>query len=80
MYKKSKETDGYKYTWSEDTLDYFNGAMFWKTASELHEEIQEFVRWNCQLEEDETEQDLIDDLHEALSEYQESIKDKHLNK
>lgn len=69
MWKKSKEKDGYKYTWSEDTLDYFNGAMDWKTSSELHEEIQEFVRWDCQLEDDETEQDLIDDLYEALGKY-----------
>ena len=69
MYKKSKETDGYKYTWSEDTLDYFNGAMDWKTASELREEIQDFVRWDCQIEENETEQDLIDDLYKALSDF-----------
>ena len=68
MYKKSKEKDGYKYTWSKDTLDYFNDAMEWKTASEVHEEIQDFIRWDCQLEEDETEQDLIDDLYEALKE------------
>jgi len=79
MYKKSKEKDGYKYTWSEDTLDYFYRAMFWKAAGELHEEIQDFVRWDCHLEDDETEQDLIDDLYEALGEYEESIKNEYFD-
>lgn len=79
MYKKSKEIYGYKYTWSDDTLDYFHRAMFWKSAGELHREIQQFVRCDCQLEDDETEQDLIDDLYKALGEYEESIKNKYFD-
>lgn len=66
MYKKSKETNGYKYTWSEDTLDYFHHAMTIKPARQVYEEIQEFVETDCQLENDETEQDLIDDLYNTL--------------
>jgi len=63
MYKKSKEEDGYKYTWSDDTLDYFHHAMKTKPSSQVYKEIQEFVETDCQLENDETEQDLIDDLY-----------------
>jgi hypothetical protein len=66
MYKKSKETNGYKYTWSEDTLDYFHHAMTIKPARQVYEEIQEFVETDCQLEDNETEQDLIDDLYNTL--------------
>ena len=66
MYKKSKETNGYKYTWSEDTLDYFHHAMTINPARQVYEEIQEFVEIDCQLEDDETEQDLIDDLYNTL--------------
>mgnify|MGYP007005193788 FL=1 len=66
MNKKSKETNGYKYTWSEDTLDYFHHAMTIKPARQVYEEIQEFVETDCQLEDNETEQDLIDDLYNTL--------------
>jgi len=66
MHKKSKETYGYKYTWSDDTLDYFHYAMTIKPARQVYEEIQEFVETDCQLEDNETEQDLIDDLYNTL--------------
>ena len=66
MYKKSKEEDGYKYTWSDDTLDYFHHAMKTKSSSQVYKEIQEFVEIDCQLEDDETEQDLIDDLYNTV--------------
>tara|TARA_R110000782_G_scaffold15797_1_gene45844 strand:+ start:248 stop:433 length:186 start_codon:yes stop_codon:yes gene_type:complete len=55
-----------KYTWNEDTLDHFHHAMFWKPARQVYEEIQEFVECDCQLEDNETEQDLIDDLYNTL--------------
>ena len=66
MHKKSKETYGYKYTWSDDTLDYFHYAMTIKPARQVYEEIQKFVETDCQLEDNETEQDLIDDLYNTL--------------
>lgn len=66
MHKKSKEENGYKYTWSEDTLDYFHHAMNTKPSSQVYKEIQEFVEIDCQLEDDETEQDLIDDLYNTV--------------
>ena len=66
MHKKSKEENGYKYTWSEDTLDYFHHAMNTKPSSQVYKEIQEFVEIDCQLEDDETEQDLIDDLYDTV--------------
>ena len=66
MYKKSKEVYGYKYTWSDDTLDYFHHAMNTKPSSQVYKEIQEFVEIDCQLEDDETEEMLVDDLYNQL--------------
>jgi thiaminase len=64
-----------KYTWNEDTLDHFkfiaNHDTKGKVVQEITEwfqcfcvlyEITEFVENNCQLEDNEVYQDLIDDL------------------
>jgi len=54
------------FNWNEDTLDYFHHQMTIKSARQVYEEIQEFVECDCQLEDNETEQDLIDDLYNTL--------------
>lgn len=51
-----------KYTWNEDTLDHFKFIANYDTKVNLLYEIAEFVENNCDLEENEVEQDLIDDL------------------
>jgi len=51
-----------KYTWNEDTLDHFKFIANYDTKVNLLYEITEFVENNCDLEENEVEQDLIDDL------------------
>jgi hypothetical protein len=51
-----------KYTWNEDTLDHFKFIANYDTKENLLYEITEFVENNCQLEENEVEQDLVDDL------------------
>ena len=51
-----------KYTWNEDTLDHFKFIANYDTKVNLLYEITEFVENNCDLEENEVKQDLIDDL------------------
>ena len=51
-----------KYTWNEDTLDYFKFIANYDTKVNVLYEITEFVENDCQLEENEVYQDLIDDL------------------
>lgn len=51
-----------KYTWNEDTLDHFKFMANYETKEGVLYEITEFVENNCDLEENEVEQDLIDDL------------------
>lgn len=51
-----------KYFWNEDTIDHFKFNSSYETKENIVKEIEEFVEINCQLEENEVEQDLIDDL------------------
>jgi len=51
-----------KYTWNEDALDHFKFIANHDTKINLLYEITEFVENNCDLEENEVEQDLVDDL------------------
>jgi hypothetical protein len=51
-----------KYTWNEDTLDHFKFIANYDTKVNVLYEITEFVENDCQLEDNEVEQDLIDDL------------------
>ena len=55
-----------KYHWNDHTLDYFNHQMTIKSARQVYEEIQEFVEREFNTEDNETEQDLIDDLYNTL--------------
>ena len=51
-----------KYTWNEDTLDHFKLIANYDTKVNVIKEITEFVEIDCQLEENEVYQDLVDDL------------------
>ena len=51
-----------EYKWNEDTLSYFEFASCYTTMDEVYDMIKEFVEVDCQLEEGETEQDLIMDI------------------
>ena len=51
-----------EYEWNEDTLSYFEFASCYTTMNEVYNMIKEFVKVDCQLEEGETEKDLVEDL------------------
>ena len=51
-----------KFYWDSDTLDYFSELAIRKTNSEVKKAIEEFVKLDCDLEEDETEEMLVNDL------------------
>jgi hypothetical protein len=52
-----------KYTWNEDTIDYFVQLQSTLTANEVYEKIQEFVERDCSCEDYETEDMLALDLY-----------------
>jgi len=52
-----------KYTWNEDTIDYFVQLQSTLTANEVYERIQEFVECECSCEDFETEDMLTLDLY-----------------
>jgi len=51
-----------KYKWNEDTLNHFEFISGYATVNEVYNMIKEFVELDCQLEEGETEKDLVEDL------------------
>jgi len=51
-----------KYEWNEDTLNHFEFISGYATVNEMYNMIKEFVELDCQLEEGETEKDLVEDL------------------
>lgn len=52
----------FKYYWDEETINHFQFMSSYVSGEEVYEAIQEYVETECQLEENEVEQDLIDDL------------------
>ena len=51
-----------EYKWNEDTLNHFEFISDYATVNEVYNMIKEFVELDCQLEEGETEKDLVEDL------------------
>ncbi len=51
-----------KFYWNEDTLNYFKFVSNYENKKQVIEEITEFVEYNCSLEDNETEEMLINDL------------------
>jgi predicted small metal-binding protein len=52
----------FRYYWQEDTINHFQAMSTITSGEEVYEAIQEYVENECQLEENEVNQDLIDDL------------------
>ena len=51
-----------EYIWSEDTLNPFEFISSYSTENKVYDMIREFVELDCQLEDGETEKDLVEDL------------------
>ena len=51
-----------KYYWNEETIEYFTNRNKPGCEGQFLREIEDFVKNNTQLEENEVYQDLIDDL------------------
>jgi|TARA_R110001583_G_scaffold189395_1_gene352222 hypothetical protein len=51
-----------RFYWNEDTLDYFKFQANYQSKEENIKEITNFVEHTCSLEENETEEMLINDL------------------
>ena len=51
-----------KFYWNEETLNYFKFVSNYESKKQVIEEITDFVEYNCSLEDNETEEDLIKDL------------------
>ncbi len=51
-----------KFYWNEGTLNYFKFVSDYENKKQVIEEITDFVEYNCSLEDNETEEDLIKDL------------------
>jgi hypothetical protein len=62
MNLKATKMSESKFYWDSDTLDYFSELTIRKTNFEVKKAIEEFVKLDCNLEEGETEEMLINDL------------------
>ena len=51
-----------EYKWNEDTINHFKFISGYAEIEEVYTMIEEFVEIDCQLEESETEKDLVDNL------------------
>lgn len=54
------------YYWNEDTLEYFRELKEQNTLTELKREVWYFVSHNCTIEDDETYNDLAQDLFRQI--------------
>ena len=55
-----------EYKWNEDTIDHFKFISGYAELEEVHKMIKDFVEVDCQLEEEETEKDLVDNLMRTI--------------
>ena len=55
-----------KYNWNEETVDHFKFESYYESREKIEQRIKEFVELDCIPEEGETEEDLADDLIEAV--------------
>ena len=55
-----------EYKWNEDTIDHFDFVSGYATMNEMYNMIKEFVELDCQLEDGETEKDLVDNLMKTV--------------
>ena len=57
-----------RFTWNEDTLEYFRELKAEGDYNKLKQEVWEFVSYSCHLEDGETYKDLFDDLFKQIHE------------
>ena len=55
-----------RFTWNTDTLEYFKELKEQSTLTDLKREVWYFVSHNCDVEEDETFEDLAKDLFRQI--------------
>ena len=55
-----------KYNWNEETVQHFKFESFYEGREKIEQRIKEFVEIDCDLEDGETEEDLVDDLIDAV--------------
>ena len=51
-----------KNNWNEDIVNHFRFESMYENAEKIEQRITEFVEINCNLEDSESEQNLVDDL------------------
>jgi len=52
--------------WNEDTINHFKFISGYAEIEEVYNMIEEFVEVDCQLEDGETEKDLVDNLMKTV--------------
>ena len=55
-----------KYTWNPETINHFQFMSSYVSGEEVYEAIQEFVEVDCQLEDGDTEDMLVQDLYKQI--------------
>ena len=55
-----------KYTWNPETINHFQFMSSYVSGEEIYEAVQEFVEVDCQLEDGDTEDMLVQDLYKQI--------------
>jgi len=55
-----------KYTWNPETINHFLYMSSYISSKEIYEMVQDFVAVDCQLEDGDTEEMLVDDLYKQI--------------
>lgn len=55
-----------KYTWNHDTINHFQFMSSYLSSKEIYEMVQDFVAVDCQLEDGDTEEMLVQDLYKQI--------------
>ena len=55
-----------KYTWNPETINHFQYMSSYISSKEIYEMVQDFVAVDCQLEDGDTEEMLVDDLYKQI--------------
>ena len=55
-----------KYTWNHDTINHFQYMSSYLSGKEIYEMVQDFVAVDCQLEDGDTEEMLVQDLYKQI--------------
>tara|TARA_R100001198_G_C5072559_1_gene117970 strand:+ start:93 stop:275 length:183 start_codon:yes stop_codon:yes gene_type:complete len=55
-----------KYYWNPETINHFQFMSSYLSGEDILEMVQDFVEVDCDIEEGETEEDLVNDLMSAI--------------